>query len=129
LDEALRGIFNVLRLENARKKARKLRRRRAYQARFRSRVEQPTLHKYYFRGRPPPAKDLRSGLLGPSDEDIVYEDDVLPADYDWSPCATSHRLVDPIRLVLVNNPSVTGTGAIDPTGELTAKFALTWRTC
>ncbi len=92
--------------------------------------------KYYFRGNPVPAQELRSDMNGPFDDSYLFSDTIGVADLVWSPCGASRTLNAQTRLVLRNNPRKTGSGYLNTTsadGEvrtpLKFTFGLSWRHC
>jgi hypothetical protein len=90
--------------------------------------------KYYFRGNPVPARELRSDMTGPYDSSYVFSDDIDLPDLVWSPCGESRTLNAQTRLVLQNNAQRSGAGYLNTTsvdGEVKTvfRFGLSWRTC
>lgn len=92
--------------------------------------------KYYFRGNPVPAQELRSEMWGPFDDSYLFSDTIGVADLVWSPCGANRTLNAQTRLVLRNNPAKTGSGYLNTTtadGEITTPFTmtfgLTWKRC
>ena len=74
----------------------------------------------------------RTDLVGPFEDDYVFQDDVGLLDLVWSPCGTERMLNIPTRLQLKNNVAKTGTGYLNTLaadGSVQLHFRLYWATC
>jgi hypothetical protein len=86
--------------------------------------------KYYFQGNPVPAKEYRSSMQGPMDDAVQFDEPIVDADLVWSPCGNARRLNVQSRLVLQNNPTRTGKGAVNIDAmALKLRWDIAWRTC
>jgi hypothetical protein len=88
--------------------------------------------KYYFMGNPVPAKEERSDMAGPYDNDYLFSDEIGVADLVWSPCGAERTLQAQTRLVLQNNPQQSGSGYLNTSsvdGQLKFIFGLSWKQC
>jgi hypothetical protein len=90
--------------------------------------------KYYFRGNPVPARELRSDMVGPFDNSYVFQDNIGLVDLVWSPCGASRTLNAQTRLMIQNNAQKSGSGYLNTTSidteiKTVFRFGLSWRTC
>jgi hypothetical protein len=90
--------------------------------------------KYYFRGNPVPARELRSDMVGPYDNSYLFQDTIGIVDLVWSPCGAQRTLQAQTRLKISNNAQKSGSGYLNTTSIDTEiksvfVFGLSWRTC
>lgn len=92
--------------------------------------------KYYFRGNPVPARELRTELSGPFSDSYMFSDHIGLADLVWSPCGASRTLNALTRIVVKNNQAKTGSGYVNTAvadGEIRTPlkftFGLDWKQC
>jgi hypothetical protein len=91
--------------------------------------------KYYFRGNPVPAKEIRTDLGGPYDDSYVFSDEEIPLeDMVWSPCGENRTLNALTRITVRNNDARSGhgyfnTSAVDGEVKTVFRFGLAWQQC
>jgi len=91
--------------------------------------------KYYFRGNPVPAKEIRTGLAGPYDDAYIFSDEEIPfEDMVWSPCGENRTLNALTRITVQNNESQSGhgyfnTSSVDGEVRTVFRFGLAWQRC
>lgn len=88
--------------------------------------------KYYFQGNPLQAREGRTDLKGPFDDEYVFVDQVNITDLVWSPCGTDRRVNVNTRIVVKNNTKKTGTGYLNTAvadGSLELVFRLQFKAC